>query len=490
MSRLITLVFISLLMCRVVVAQDAAQPGLDTLGDSFYPELGNSGYQVEHYTLDITVDMDAQHIDAIASLDAEALQALSSFNLDFFYLSVDAVTVNDAPADFRHVAHELTITPETSLSAGEAFTIEIAYSGTPRNVMDRSLGVGIGWRFDSGHVYVASEPAGAATWYPVNDHPLDKATYTIRITVEQPYVVAANGVLEDVIENGDSRTYVWEMRDPMASYLTTVNIDDFVVQSGQNDDGVTIRNYFPTELADSGELAFAHQGDMLAFFSSTFGDYPFEEYGAVVADTDLGFALETQSISLFGRSILNDAETGNPNSQMTIAHELAHQWFGNSISLADWSEIWLNEGFATYASWLWYEHLTDRAALDALVADNYHFVSGNAFYEQGLRGAALERRAANIRPPGDPQRSSLFNAGVYYRGAIALHALRITVGDDAFFNILRTYFERYQDGNVWTADFIAVAEEISGQELDTFFEAWLYDTRVPDIPELGLARLF
>lgn len=490
MSRTLPLMLICHLAFGLVLAQEAPQPGSDGIGDSYYPALGNSGYDVQHYTLDLVVDMDTNHIDGTATIDALATQALSSFNLDLLRLEVDTITVNEAPAEFTRNGRELTLIPAAPLVEDENFTVNLAYSGTPVAILDPAIGFRMGWNYSRGRVYVASEPSGAATWYPVNDHPLDKATYTFRITVEQPYVVASNGVLEQTIDNGDTTTYVWQMREPMASYLATVNIDEFAVQTDETESGVRIRNYFPAQLAEDGALAFESQGEMLDYYASVFGPYPFEEYGAVVTDGPLGFALETQTLSLFGRAIIGDVLEGSPQSLSIIAHELAHQWFGDSISVADWSDIWLNEGFATYASFLWFEHTDGREVLDAILSEYYTFISGNGFYERGARDEELAEMMSSISPPGTPPPDHLFNPGVYFRGALTLHALRLEVGDDDFFEIIHTYCQRYRHSNARTSDFIAIAEEISGRELDELFDAWLYDERIPDIPEMGLTRLF
>ena len=490
MTRPLATLLICLFVFTFAFAQEEPQPGADGIGDSYFPTLGNGGYDVQHYTLDLTVDMDTNHIDGVATIEARATQSLSSFNLDLIRLVVESVTVNEIPAEFTNAERELTLIPETSLADGDNFIVTIAYSGTPAAVLDDAIGFRMGWNYSQGRVYVASEPSGAATWFPVNDHPLDKATYTFRITVEEPYIVASNGVLDQTVNNGDTTTYVWEMRDPMASYLATVSIDEFALQTDDTESGIPIRNYFPVELAEDGALAFELQAEMLDFYVSLFGPYPFEAYGAVVTDGTLGFALETQTLSLFGRSVIGDLLEGRPQSISLIAHELAHQWFGDSISVADWSDIWLNEGFATYASFLWFEHTAGRQVLDAIIADYYAFISGNEFYESGARGDELNNMMASISPPGAPPPDALFNPGVYFRGAITLHALRLEVGDDTFFEIVRAYYERYQYSNASTEDLIAVAEEVSGQELDDFFNGWLYDERIPDILQMELSRLF
>jgi aminopeptidase N len=490
MTRTLPLLLVCLLAFGVAFGQDAPQPGSASMGDSYYPALGNGGYDVLHYTLDLAVDMDTNHIDGTATIDARATQALSSFNLDLLRLDVETIMVNEAPAVYSRNERELIIVPSTPLMEGEAFTTVVAYSGTPSAVLDPAIGFRMGWNYSQGRVYVASEPSGAATWYPVNDHPLDKATYSFRITVEQPYIVASNGVLEETIENGDMTSFVWQARDPMASYLATVNIDEFTVQTDEAESGVPIRNYFPADLAEDGAQAFAQQAEMLDFYASVFGPYPFEAYGSVVIDGPLGYAMETQTLSLFGSGIIADVLSGNNESLSIIAHELAHQWFGDSISLSDWSDIWLNEGFATYASFLWFEHTAGREVLDNILRDGYGFISGNEFYERGARDEELANMMASIPPPGTPPPDHLFNPSVYFRGALTLHALRLEVGDDDFFEIMRVYCERYRYGNVHTADFIAVAEEIGGQELNDLFDSWLYHERIPDMPELDLARQF
>jgi aminopeptidase N len=446
-------------------AQNNEPPaGAAGIGDDYFPTLGNGGYDVLHYTLDIRWDDTQNSITATAELDVQALQDLPRFNLDFAGLTILDVQVNNQPTTYRREDRELIVKPAAPLAAGSDFRVTIRYEGVPGEGVDSTYDAfGRGWYMTSAGVHIASEPDGASLWFPANDHPLDKATYTFRITVPARYDVAANGLLQSITDNPDgTRTHLWQTRDPQASYLAAINIGHFVIQHIEGPNGLPIRNYFDVCCAVGAEESFAQTSDMIAFFSSVFGDYPFETYGVILTGTDLPFALETQTLSLFGRDI---SELSNM-SQTVIAHELSHQWFGNSVSLTEWKDIWLNEGFATYAELLWEEHHNGKDALEQEITN----------YQQIIRGRT------SFVAPGNPPQNDLFNSGVYLRGALTLHALRLTVGDDPFFTILRTYYDRYKYGNATTADFIALAEEISGKSLQALFDAWLYAEEVPALP--------
>ncbi|HEX2906224.1 MAG TPA: M1 family metallopeptidase [Phototrophicaceae bacterium] len=465
------IILISLLLLTVSgVSAQAAQPGADGIGDNYFPQLGNSGYDVQHYTLALAWDDQTNELSGTVTIEVTATQNLSTFNLDFLGFNISAITVDDTPAEFSRNGRELTITPATELTKDQVFAVAVTYSGIPGKGVPHYYDVfAHGWtRYDKG-VYVASEPDGSAYWYPVNDHPLDKALYTFEITVPAPYVVAANGLLQDTQENGDTITYTWETLHPVASYLVTVNVAEFIVEEAEGPDELPIRNYYPASVFQQGVLTFHNTAKMIEFFSDTFGPYPFEAYGVVVADQNLGFALETQTLTLFGRN----AARGGASSENVIAHELSHQWFGNSVSLAEWSDIWLNEGFATYAAALWLEHTDGADALDQYMREIYAPLATPLVRNQFV-------------PPGNPPVNDLFNYGVYIRGAWVLHALRLHVGDEVFFELLRTYYARFKYGNVTTADFMALAEKLSGEDLGKFFDAWLYNPTIPAVPEMGL----
>lgn len=443
-------------------------PGSEGVGDSLYPGFGNGGYDAQKYTLDLNVtDVATSTLIGTATIDATATQALSSFNLDLIGFDIDGVTVNGQPASFSREGQELTITPATAIGNGETFSVEVNYNGAPEQITSVAIPVPTGWVIFDGGSFVLSQPDGAANYYPVNDHPLDRAAYTFRVTVPEPFEVAANGVLEQTIDNGDSTTYVFEARDPMVSYLTTVNIEeDFNITTQTGPNSLPIRNYFAEGIDEELLEPFSLQAEMLTFFSEIFGPYPFEVYGSVVMNTDTGTALETQTLSIFGIRQLT-----SPTFEETIAHEVSHQWFGNSVALSDWRDIWLNESFATYSQGLWVEYSQGAEALDSWVKDQYNFIA---------------ERFDTLSVPGEPLADDLFDPSVYEWGALGLHALRLEVGDDTFFDILKSYYETYKGGNVTPEDLIAVAEEVSGQELSPLFDRWIYSEELASIPELGL----
>lgn len=436
-------------------------PGAEGIGDAYYPQLGNGGYDALHYTLELSIDPQNNTLSGDCTIEARATQPVSAFNLDFSGLDIERVTVNERKASYDRNERELTIRPVRSIEKGDDFTVIVTYSGSPEASPSPGIWWSSGWHHnEDNEVYVSSETAGSANWYPVNDHPLDKATYTFRITAPKPYVVAANGLLQQELDNGGTTTYVWESAEPIASYAVGLNIAEYVIETKQGPDGVLIRNYLPPNFPESLKAVIDQTADMLAFFSERFGPYPFDAYGTVIVDIAEFGAMETQTLS-------QHTEDEYSLNEYVIAHELAHQWFGDSVSLESWQEIWLKEGAATYAGWMWLEH-KEVGALDAKVRGVYPF------------------EAFSPNPPGNPSPANLYTDTVFNRGAMTFHALRLRVGDETFFQILRTYTEKFRYGNASTADFIAVAEEVSSQELGEFFDAWLYDMQIPPIPEMGL----
>lgn len=428
------------------------------VGDPYYPDLGNGGYDVLAYDLDIDWLADTGAIDAVATITLQPTIDLDTFNLDLVGLDVSAVTVGGRKSGFRRVGRELTIDPDLVLGVGSLVEVSVEYSGKPGPIAVGTDVFDVGWHTDGRDAFVVSEPAGAATWFPSNDHPTDKALFTYELTVPSDLVAIANGLQVSVVNEGATTTYVYEASDLMATYLASIVIGDLVIVEGQAPTGLRLRDAYPRRLLEPAQVDFARTGEMVAAFEAWFGPYPFEVYGNVVVDEVLGFALENQTLSLFG----SDLVSGTGAAETVVAHELAHQWFGNAVSPATWRDIWLNEGFATYAEWVWAE------------------ASGQRSIDES---AALTHRFADFGvPPGEPGPDELFSGTVYLRGGLALHALSKTIGADAFRTLLPRWVETYGGSTASTADFQAMAEELSGQDLDDFFATWVYGAALPPLP--------
>jgi aminopeptidase N len=439
----------------------APAPGAEGLGDRYAPGLGNGGYDVQHYTIALDVEPMANIVTGTTTITARATQALSAFNLDFADLPIDAVTVDGGNVAYAHDGNELTITPSVPLADADLFTMVVAYHGSPVPIPSLA-GDTIGWfHSPSGAINVIGEPDGAQAWFPANDYPRDKATFRFEITVPAPYVVAAPGVLLNTEQAGDRIRYVWEMDQPMATYLAAVNIDKYDVETAAGPDGVEIRNYFPHAYPAAQRQRYAVLPQMVEYFSKIFGPYPYAAYGVLIADPEAEpchFMLAEETPMLSTHCAIPRAA-----DEEVVAHELAHQWFGDSVSLANWEDVWLKEGLATYGQWLWGTRDQGMAALNEAAAgylSDLHLTS----------------------PIAQPSPGQLYNAGVYTGGALVFHALRLKVGDETFFKILRAYYERYKGSSASTQDFIAVAEEVSGQELSPFFSDWLYTFNLPALP--------
>ncbi len=649
-----------------------ASPGAPGIGDPYFPLDGNGGYDVKQYDLDIRYTPDTDVLAGTATITARAKQRLSQFNLDLDGLTVNSVRVEGRRASWQRSGGELTIKPRRSLDSGERFTTVIRYEGIPALYENPILGTAGFFHTDDGAL-VVGEPDVAASWFPVNDHPSDKASYRIAITVPEGLTGVSNGVLKSSRTRGGWTTWTWDQREPMASYLATATIGEFDLRAyqadgikywdafdpdlfgsiatprtgerfafsqtadasykrltrtisvpaggaqlsfwitrftepawdyafveahapgseewttlpdqnghtstdtgfscptwlslhpflshyqGDNGDGtcaptgttgswnaatgssdgpeawsVDLSDYAGTEVEvsisyasdeiiraaglfvddvtvstgegttsfeDDGdtfdgwtvpgapagspgndndwiagtsadglnpvgpvvEQSFARQPEIIAFLSDNFGPYPFRAAGGIVDDTEgLGFALENQTRPIYAQEFFGDPISG----ESLIVHELAHQWFGDSLAVEEWQHIWLNEGFATYAEWLW----SEREGLGT-AQETFDFFYGAIPADDPFWQLTI----------GDPGPERLFDGAVYTRGAMTLHQLRLTVGDRTFFRILRKWAARYEGGNVTTAEFIRLAERQSGQDLDGLFDAWLFSPTKPDV---------
>ncbi len=443
-----------------------ASPGAAGIGDPYFPLLGNGGYDALHYTLDLDLDVEEGSIlDATATIDAVATQDLSAFNLDFRGPGIDAVSVNGNAAKWSRNRGELTITPAQPLPAGLPFQTTVRYHGTPD--VDEDDRFERGWWANGSSIFAVGEPAGSDVWYPVNGHPRDKATYTMTFTVPEPYDVAANGVLRSVArttgagENPSTSTSTWENAEPTASYLVTFHAAELEIITETGPGGVTVIEAFPGDLSPGEAALFDRVPDMIAAFTERFGPYPFAAIGnTVFEDTSFDAALETQGMIGYDRSAVREP---------TIAHEVAHHWFGNSVSPARWQDIWLNEGFARYSEILWADAAHGADAADAALRRQMSSLANVSRTPNG-EGVLI----------GDPGPDHLFSEVVYAGGALLLDDLRARLGDETFFALLQEWAARYRHGNATTGDFIALAEEVSGEDLDAFFRDWLFAPWTPE----------
>ncbi|MEU5880243.1 M1 family metallopeptidase [Spirillospora sp. NPDC047279] len=435
-----------------VVQPPAGRPGAAGVGDPYFRAAGNGGYDAQNYDVALAYTPKGGKVDATVTVTARATQNLSRFNLDFRGPKILDITVNGGPAGFRRKGQELTVTPAATLTRGSRFTAVVRYSGRPGPIRNDALGT-YGWVPSRDGAVVVAEPDGAPTWLPVNDHPRDKATFAFRVTVPDNLQVLANGVPGRTVRQGGRATYAWTETSPMAPYLAMVAIGRFQVRRGKAGRIPVITAVDP-KFAKSAAAFHKNTIKVLAWESKVFGPYPFATAGGIVDDPRLDYALETQERPVYAGFVPDDD---------FIVHELAHQWFGNSVSLRSWPDIWLNEGFATYAEWLWRERGKKDSA-KKIFKRYYRQPGGSPIFNP---------------PPGRPGRGDLFSFSVYIRGAMCLQALRQKVGDKAFFKILKTWAKARHDSTAATPQFVAHAEKVSGKQLDRLFKVWLYTKGKP-----------
>lgn len=437
----------------------AGTVGSEGAGDPYFPRAGNGGIDVVRYDLRLDYDPPSSprrlvgRLDGVAVITLRTTQRLTRFDLDLRGLRAERVRVDGRLARFSHGRGELRIRPARTLPAGEVVEVRIAYGG--RTGRPRDLGGALyGWVTTADGAMVASQPDGSSTWFPVSDHPTDKARFRFRVRVPEGLVAVANGLPVDRTTRRGHTAWSWHAADPMAPYLATVTVGNFRLDRYRDrSTGVLVVDAVDRDLPRSAAAGLAATGDMLDFFERRFGPYPFAAYGAIVDDDDLGYALETQTRSLFSGAA----------EEEVVAHELAHQWLGNHVSVERWADIWLNEGWATYATWLWAEHAHGRPARRAYDAVRA-IPASDPFWHTVL---------------ADPGPRGLFDAPVYDRGAATLHALRTRLGDRDFLRLARLWVWRHGGGNAGTADFQALAEEVSGTDLSGFFDAWVRTPRKP-----------
>jgi aminopeptidase N len=437
---------------------DAFTPGAAGAGDPYFPTYGNGGYDVASYDLKLRYDPATDQLAGTATVTASATQDLSRFNLDLAHLKASKVTVDGEAAKSEAKDDELTVTPDQGLRDGARFTVVVDYAGVPQPLGNDTLGKG-GFLHTEDGGFALGQPESASTWFPVNDHPSDKATYAVAVTVPDGLEVLSNGVPGERGSADGWTTWRYAEATPMVSYLATIVIGQYRVTSATHK-GKPLVTAVPTSLPVNGPAAksLARTAEVADYLETVFGPYPFESYGGVVLDDErVRYALETQSRPVYGNTFFRSGP--NPG---VVAHELAHQWFGDSVSISRWKDIWLNEGFATYAEWLWAEHEGGPSVQEAFDAEYDGF-------------------SWSVRT-GEPGPAQLFGQAVYKRGAMTVHALRLTIGDDDFFRLLKRWTTEKRNANVTTEEFVAFAQQVSGERLKPLFDAWLFGTTAPAVP--------
>ncbi|MFC8272719.1 M1 family metallopeptidase [Streptomyces sp. NPDC057271] len=430
--------------------------------DPYFPDHGDSRYRVHRYELALEYRPGPNRLAGTARLSAiVGRAALTEFHLNLSEFKVGRILVNGRAPHYTHRGGRLRVRPAKPLPAGAAFTVEVHYAGNPKPV--RSPWGGLGWEELTDGALVASQPVGAPSWYPCNDRPADKASYQISVNTPSAYTVVAGGRLLTRTTKASTTTWVYEQSAPTSSYLVGLVIGMYqtVLLGDPGLGGVPQSAHVPAHLLPHFSRDFARQPAMMQLFEELFGPYPFGEYAVVVADEELDVPVEAQGLSLFGANHVDGAR----GSERLVAHELAHQWFGNSVTIADWRHIWLNEGLAKYAEWLWSERSGGRSAAEQA-----------ALAHRMLTGLPQDLKLA------DPGRKLMFDDRLYERGGLTVHAVRCALGDTAFFRMLRDWATLHRNGVVTTAGFTAHVARYADGPVDDLLTAWLHEPALPPLP--------
>jgi aminopeptidase N len=437
--------------------QEASAP------DPYMPGHGTNAYRVTRYELDLDYKLRSNRLTGRAVLHAVTQLPTAAIVLDLTGLRATKVQLSGRKVrKFSQRGEQLIVIPESPLLPDEAFALDIRYEGQP--VPRRGLWGEVGWEELSDGALVAGQPNGAASWFPCNDHPREKASYRISVTTDANYRAVCNGVLVARSSRSSRETWVYEQAEPMSTYLATVQIGRYellMLNPGRPPGQVPQYVAVSAALAEAARTGLGRQPEMMQTFVNRFGPYPFPEYTVVVTEDVLEIPLEAQTLSILGSNHLGPEW----ESQRMMAHELAHQWFGNSLTAASWKDIWLHEGFACYAEWIWSEE-------------------AGVMPVAGRAEAAWRKLAGGSQDllVGDPGPEQMFDDRVYKRGALALHSLRLRCGDLAFFALLHDWADRNRHGSVSTPEFILVANRATGLDTEALLHPWLYEEALPPQP--------
>jgi aminopeptidase N len=434
----------------------APKPGSPGAGDRYFPRYGNGGYRVRHYDVDVRFNPDTERLRGRTVVLGRATQNLTRFNLDLV-LPASKVLVNGRRAATRSTSHELIVEPRLPLRRGQKMRVVVRYAGVPK---EHRVGGVRPWVTTKDGAVAVGEPEIAAWWFPSNDHPSDKATFAITLRVPRGVEALSNGRLVGRSNHGDSTLWRWRERDPMATYLAFAAIGQYDIERGRTPSGRRFLYAYSQQQRDQhwARKSVGETAKITAWLEGIWGSYPYDEVGGIVLGKWIGFALENQTRPVYARSFF---EFGPDRS--VVAHEMAHQWFGNRVAVDQWRDIWLNEGFATYSEWLYSDKVRDTSV--------------GRIFKRAYRSYGPNSSFWNV-PIGSPGPNRLFSLPVYDRGAMTVHTLRNRIGSDDFLALARRWTHR-ADGNGSTAEFVRLAEQVSGRQLDGFFDAWLFTRSRP-----------
>jgi aminopeptidase N len=453
MSRSSRLLVVPLAAFALAVGAATSAAAPKQPNEPFFPRSGNRGYDVKHYDVNLGYQPRSGVLTARDVIEARATTGLRKFSLDLDGLKVTSVGVDGEAAEYSRGRGKVKVVPAARIAKGEAFTVELRYQGVPRKVIDPD-GSTEGWYRTKDGAVAVGEPVGTAAWLACNNAPRDKASFDIRITVPAGLKAVSNGRLV-AREKLDGRVrWSWSEPKPMATYLALVDIGNGKLVQGHVGRLPTWTLVDPA-LAKASRAAIGSLPEIIRWESHIYGPYPFAAAGSVVDVAKLEYALETQTRPIYAFA----------PDRTTVVHETAHQWFGDSVSLERWPNIWLNEGLATWTQWYYAEQHGGRGAQQVFAELYRRPASATGFWDP---------------PSGRPgQAKNLFAVSTYVRGAMTLQALRNKIGTHDLLRILRTWATEHRYGHGDIEGFIALANRVSGEHLRGFFHRWLFQRGKP-----------
>ncbi len=455
---------------HTIELQPASPHAADSYND-IVTEIGNAGYDAKHYSLRIEPDFEKKTITGHTTMKATAEQDLESFSLDFMPFPSVMVEVNGKPAKIQQRKNELEIVPHAPIQEGQDFSVDVLYEGAPHEVKERYIhNLPFGMRFVDGALSTISEPRATRGWLPCNDHPSDKATFDIEVTVPEGYDVNASGKLASQETVDGKKTFRFEPRDPMATYLVGLNAfktEDYEVWNQTSGSGLAIENSIPSDSKPMARETLNKSPEMVDFLESFLGDYPFEILGNHTFRGLFGGAFEAQTRNVYTHNLMELEPSRDTRRSIhwpteVLAHETAHQWFGDAVSINRWRDIWLKEAFATYFGAAYAAH-DFGVDLDQHMSERY----------------AFSRRRVSDYVPGEPNAEKMYSGDAYNLMAGSVHALRKELGEEGFKKVLGTFLTDYNGKSAEVTDFVSTCEETSGKDLKQFFNTWVFTDHLP-----------